>query len=77
MEEMEALIKACKNHSVKLYTAVALALSTGGRQLEVWGLKKSDVDYKDGFITFRNTKKGDTRTVAVIPAVLERLKELR
>ena len=77
MEEMEALMKACKDHSVKLYSAVALALSTGGRQLEVWGLKKADVDYKDGFITFRDTKNGDTRTVAVIPAVLERLKELR
>ena len=62
--EMEALMRACKDHSVKLYTAVALALSTGGRQLEVWGLKKSDVDYKDGLLP-SGTQNGYTRTVAL------------
>ena len=38
-EERERLLKACReSHNTDLYNAVILAMSTGGRRAEIWGL---------------------------------------
>ena len=57
---------------------VMLALSTGGREMEIWGLKWSDVDLKEGSVIFRDTKNGDTRRVAFSgPALTEFRRKVR
>jgi integrase len=63
-DERESLLAACKdsvnNH---LYLAVVLALSTGARQQEIWGLQWSEVNFETGFITFTETKNEESRSV--------------
>ena len=44
-------------------STVILALSTGGRRAEIWGLSWKDVDLKNGFITFEETKNDEPRSV--------------
>ena len=63
-EERELLLIACKeSHNPDLYLTVILAMSTGGRQSEIWGLSWKCVDLKNGFITFEETKNDEPRSV--------------
>jgi len=63
-EERERFLFACKeSHNSDLYAAVILALSTGGRKNEIWGLSWKDVNLKNGFITFEETKNDEPRSV--------------
>ena len=63
-EERERLLTACReSHNPNLYLTVILAMSTGGRQAEIWGLSWKDVDLKNGFITFEETKNDEPRSV--------------
>jgi integrase len=63
-EERERLLVACKNSTNNhLYLAVVLALSTGARQQEIWGLRWSEVNFETGFITFTETKNEESRSV--------------
>ena len=57
-DERELFLTACrKSHNPDLYLTVILAMSTGGRQSEIWGLSWKCVDLKNGFITFDGNKK--------------------
>lgn len=58
-----------------LRPAVLLSLATGGRRSEVLGLTWEDVDLKNGSVTFRHTKNGDTRSVPLRGEALDCLKE--
>ena len=73
-DERESLLAACKdsvnNH---LYLAVVLALSTGARQQEIWGLRWSEVNFETGFITFTETKNNEYRSVPLKGHALELL----
>jgi integrase len=63
-EEREHLLAACKGSvNNNLYLAVVLALSTGARQQEIWGLRWSEVNFETGFITFTETKNEEFRSV--------------
>ena len=60
--ERDRLLEACQASTNRfLFTAVALALSTGARRGELLGLKWKDVDVKEGKITLYDTKNGDIR----------------
>ena len=63
IEEKERLLVACKSVNNHLYLAVVLALSTGARQQEIWGLQWSEVNFETGFITFTETKNEESRSV--------------
>ena len=74
--ERDALIKACENSSNKdLKLVVLMALSTGARKMEIWGLKWSDLDLKTGRIVFRDTKNKEIRGVRLTGPALELLRE--
>ena len=74
--EREVLLTACKGSSnPNLYTAVALALGTGARQMEVWGLSWRDIDLQRGFITLMDTKNQDPRSIPLRGHALELVKE--
>ena len=75
-EERKQLLHACKKSKNKdLYKVVVLALSTGARQMEIWGLKWSEVDLDRGWITLRNTKNQEIRTIPLEGEALNLLKE--
>ena len=75
-EERERLLKACKeSHNTDLYTAVILAISTGGRRAEIWGLSWKCVDLKNGFITFMETKNDEPRSVPLTGHAFELMME--
>ena len=60
----QRLLAACKlSVNPHLYMAVVLALSTGARQQEVWGLRWSEVNLERGLITFTETKNDEFRSV--------------
>ena len=65
-EEKERLLVACNSVNNHLYLAVVLALSTGARQQEIWGLLWSDVNFEKGFITFTETKNDEFRSVPLV-----------
>jgi integrase len=48
-----------------------LALSTGARKNEIWGLSWKCVDLKNGFITFMETKNDEPRSVPLTGHALE------
>jgi integrase len=75
-DERESLLDACRNSDSRgLYLAVIIALSTGARRMEVWGLKWSDVDLKKGILYFKDTKNKETRSVPIEGVTLELLRD--
>ncbi|HIB69989.1 MAG TPA: site-specific integrase, partial [Candidatus Marinimicrobia bacterium] len=75
-EERERFLLACKeSHNSDLYVAVILALSTGGRKNEIWGLSWKCVDLKNGFITFEETKNDEPRSVPLTGHAFELMME--
>ena len=74
-EERESLLEICRSSSPQLYLAVLLSLTTGARQSEIWKLTWNNVDLRDGFLTFEQTKNGDIRVVPVIGEALDFLRE--
>ena len=51
-----------------------IALSTGARRMEVWGLRWSDVDLNKGFMTLKETKNNETRSVPIQSIALDLLR---
>jgi len=78
-KERKQLEAECrKSSNPDLYLVVMLALSTGGREGEIWGLKWNDVDLKNGSVIFRDTKNGDTRRISFDgPALTEFRNKIR
>ncbi|KTD18717.1 site specific recombinase [Legionella lansingensis] len=75
-EERTQLLAECKNsESQYLYMAVVLALSTGGRRMEILGLKWKDVDLHRGIITLHETKNGERRVLPLTGHALELMKQ--
>lgn len=65
-DELRRLLDACRDsESPYLLEAVTLALTTGARQQEVMGLNWRDLDFSAKTVTFRETKNGEVRTVAL------------
>ena len=75
-EERGRFLDACKeSQNLDLYTVVILSMSTGGRQNEIWGLRWSNVDLKNGFVTFEDTKNNEPRSVPIQGLALELIEE--
>ena len=58
------------------YVVVNVLLDTFGRINEICNLKKSDVDYEKGLVTFTVTKNGSYRIVPISKKVINLIKEL-
>jgi integrase len=71
-DERTALLAACR--SKDLHDLVLLALCTAGRRGELLGLAWGDVDLKQARATFRDTKSGETRAVALVEPALSMMK---
>lgn len=71
-EEISRLLSACKkSKSPYLHPIVLIALTTCARKGEILSLKWDDIDFKRKKMTFRETKNGETRSVALSDAVID------
>ena len=75
-DERKALLEACKaSDNKQLYPIVVFALSTGARKGEILKLTPNDVNLDRGTATLRDTKNGETRSVAVVHHLKDLLKD--
>lgn len=75
-EERSRLLTECRaSESQYLYTAVVLALSTGGRRMEIMSLSWKDVDLERGIITLHETKNGERRVLPLAGHALDLMKQ--
>ena len=76
LEEIDRLLNACKqSYNKDLYLVVVLSLSTGARQMEIWGLRWSEIDLNAGKAILRETKNKQTRVIPIQSYALELMKE--
>ena len=73
-DERERLLAECKRNP-DLYAAVVLALSTGGRRMEILGLRWSQVDLIRRVAVLHETKNGERRVLPLTGPALELLRE--
>jgi len=75
-DERDRLLVACKeSRNQQLYLCVILAISTGMRQAELFGLKWADIDLKGGYLILHETKNGERRRVPLAGLGLELLRD--
>lgn len=74
-EERAELLRVCKAKNIDLYTAVVLALSTGARKMEIWGMKWNQVDFNRNVITLHDTKNKERRVLPLAGHALELMQE--
>ena len=74
-EEKERLFEVTKIDHPRLYLALMIALTTGARRMEVWGLKINQINFKERTITFDKTKTHVKRTVKIVNSVFQMLEE--
>lgn len=71
-DERGRLLAACKaSANPDLHPAVVLALSTGGRHMEIMGLRWPLVDLKRGVLRLEQTKNGERRSLPLAGLALE------
>lgn len=76
-DERKRLLNACKESSSKqLYPAALLAMSTGMRSGEQFGLRWQNVNLTTGRIILEDTKNGETRVAIASGPALDELKSL-
>lgn len=75
-ERPHFLVECKKSESQYLYAAVVLALSTGGRRMEILGLTWKEVDFDRGVITLHETKNGERRVLPLAGHALELMRQL-
>ncbi len=73
-EVREVLENAPKFDSTYFYPLVYLLIHTGARRGEAIKLKKEDVDFKLGRLTFKDTKNGEERSINLSSRLSEFLK---
>lgn len=75
--ERDRLLAACKESSSPyLYPATVLALSTGGRRMEILGLRFDAINFSRSVITLHETKNGERRILPLAGHALALIKEL-
>jgi integrase len=75
-DELPAFLKACRESTNShLYLAVVLALTTGGRQSEVMGLRWAQIDLKRRTAMLGDTKNGDARALPLSGEAVALLQE--
>jgi integrase len=74
-DERTRLLKACLgSQNPYLYVVVLLAMATGCRKGELFGLRWKDIDLERGYLRLAQTKNGERRAVAIPRVALEVLK---
>jgi integrase len=78
-EEEEKLLAICTDWKAHLKPIIIMALDTGMRRGEMFSLKWSDIDFKNGIITIQafNTKTMRERQVAMTDRLIEILVPMR
>jgi len=77
-EERITLLNACKGSKwPKLYLLVLMALTTGARSGELKQVKWEDIDWDRSEAAIHRTKNGDRKTLPLVPAVLQELKQFK
>ena len=76
LEEWERLKVAANEVSETLYLAIILAVGTGGRKMEVWGMNAKQIEWKRGTVTFDKTKRDVKRTVSIPKDAMTLLRNL-
>jgi integrase len=81
-DELSRLLQACKeSESPDLYLAVLLSITTGARQMEILGLRWTDVDLDAAVMTVRTdaetVTKGGARSLPIVPEALKLLEARR
>lgn len=76
VEEAERVIETATERGEPWKAVVLFLLHTGARWGETRGLKWEDIDLDEGFVIFKKTKGGRSRTVPLLPEVVEELKKL-
>jgi integrase len=77
-EEQERLLQACRaSPKPGLYPLVLLALTTGARRGELFGLRWQDVDLDRGWLRLAQTKNKQPRAVPVPTVALDMLRHWR
>lgn len=74
LDEIKALISACKNYSDFVYIFVLIDLSTGGRYSEVLNLTVENIDFQNSQVHYLNTKNKENRGVPIDTNVLNIVK---
>ncbi|WP_298628409.1 site-specific integrase [uncultured Legionella sp.] len=75
-EERSRFLDECKNSEHPyLYITAVLALSTGARRMEIFGLDWKSVDLNRGVITLDVTKNGERRVLPLVSHALELMKQ--
>lgn len=75
-DERTKLLQACKeSENQYLYLAVVLCLSTGGRKMEILGLRWDDIDLQRSIIILHETKNGERRILPLSGHALELIKQ--
>ena len=75
-EERSRFLDECKNSEHPyLYITVVLALSTGARRMEIFGLDWKSVDLTRGVIILEETKNGERRVLPLVSHALELMKQ--
>jgi integrase len=75
-DERTRLLAACQeSDNPCFYITVVLALSTGGRRMEILGLRWQGVDLACGIIALHETKNSERRALALTGHTLELMKE--
>lgn len=72
--ERDRLIDACRPNQ-GLHTALLLALTTGARRMEIWGLRWSQIDFQRSRITLEDTKNGERRVLTLAGPARDALNE--
>ncbi|MGE3319093.1 MAG: tyrosine-type recombinase/integrase [Candidatus Berkiella sp.] len=76
-EERSRLLTACKESSSPyLYPITVLALSTGGRRMEVIGLRWCDINFERSIITLHETKNGERHILPLAGHALDLIQVL-
>jgi integrase len=73
-EEKEILIKACKDHSLKAFVFVMIALFAGGRYAEILTLQVENIDFENSMLHFTDTKNKEPRGVPVYEKITQIIK---
>lgn len=74
-DEMQKFVSAVKNHSDSALLFFLLLLYTGGRYSEVLQLKVETIDFKNGRVSFLNTKNKTNRSVGIGTDLLEMINQ--
>jgi len=76
-EELMALQTAAAANGPVMSKAITVAITTGARQAELFGLTWGDVDFEHGAVRFIKTKNGEARSVHLPRIAIEALLALK